>query len=294
MKQIISFNDEYCNFSIERIILDDENASEVFRQHLIKRISELLSVSISSAEVIADCGRAHAEVENKAAVIRFGDNNNEYLQLIDLPQKDDVKRTRKKEIEISASTVRKMHKYLSGEEYLPEDVTISFTADFGDGYEMDIKVCGVQEEEDSDNSAWSEAVLFHNGSEVCCTEPSDEFLGEWTCEDADGNKYIATVKVKEEFEEKLEVMTTAGVLKAYKSCDPGQPGICVMLKPAGYDVEVDLSYISVYEDEEYRTKDHEENTDVCIMTYADIYSEDYTSKNMIRRKDVVSALKDCN
>ena len=62
---------------------------------------------------------------------------------------------------------------------LNEDETIVRTVRFPDGIEMDIKCCGVQYEEGGDNSAWTEAVLFHNGYEVACSEPSDSFLGEW-------------------------------------------------------------------------------------------------------------------
>ena len=56
-------------------------------------------------------------------------------------------------------------------------------------------------------------------------------------------------------EEKLEVTTSAGILRAYKSADPGQPGIYVMFQPTGYDYEIDMSYVSVYEDSDYRTKE---------------------------------------
>ncbi len=87
-----------------------------------------------------------------------------------------------------------------------------------------------------------------------------------------------------------EVSTTAGVLRAYKSADPGQPGIVVMLQPAGYDYEIDCSYISVYEDKDYRTKDNERDVDVVIMTYADATNEDYTSKDIIRREDILAGL----
>ena len=88
----------------------------------------------------------------------------------------------------------------------------------------------------------------------------------------------------------LEVHTSAGTLRAYQSMDPGQPGICVTLQPSGYDCEIDMSYVSVYEDPEYRTVDNERPVDVSIMTYGNPYSEDYTSKIMIRREDVVKAL----
>ncbi len=88
-----------------------------------------------------------------------------------------------------------------------------------------------------------------------------------------------------------EVHTSAGVLRAYKSADPGQPGICVMLQPAGYNCEIDMSYVSVYENSDYKTEQNERPVDVSIMTYSDVYTEDYTSKNIIRREFIVEALK---
>ena len=94
-------------------------------------------------------------------------------------------------------------------------------------------------------------------------------------------------------EEHLEVYTSAGVLSAYKSADPGQPGICVMLNPAGYEEEIDLSFVSVYEDPSYATGDNERPIDVAVMAYADPYSEDYTLKAVIRREDVMAALDGC-
>lgn len=64
-----------------------------------------------------------------------------------------------------------------------EDETFIETAVFDDGYSMDIKVCGVQYEEGSCNSAWAEAVLFDsNGTELACTDCTDEFLGLWELE----------------------------------------------------------------------------------------------------------------
>ena len=80
-----------------------------------------------------------------------------------------------------------------------EDQTISVTAIFGNGYEMDIKCCGVQYEEGGDNTAWTEAVLFRNGSEVCCSEPSDEFLGEWILSSVE-DEYVVNVK-EDDYEE---------------------------------------------------------------------------------------------
>ncbi len=99
-------------------------------------------------------------------------------------------------------------------------------------------------------------------------------------------------RVTKKNEAALEIPTSAGVLKAFASQDPGQPGIDVMLQPAGYDCDIDMSYVSVYEDEGYKTKDNERPVDVCIMTYGDIYTEDYTSKILIRRDDVIDALSE--
>lgn len=74
-----------------------------------------------------------------------------------------------------------------------EDETIIYTANFGNGVEMDIKCCGVQYRDDEDcNAAWSEAVLFYQGSEVACEYGEDEFAGEWELE-YNGDTYVAEV-----------------------------------------------------------------------------------------------------
>ena len=69
----------------------------------------------------------------------------------------------------------------SEEECMGEEETITHTANFGNGIEMDIKVCGVQfiDEEGTTNTPWTEAVLFENGCQVACSEPGEDFFGEW-------------------------------------------------------------------------------------------------------------------
>ena len=70
-----------------------------------------------------------------------------------------------------------------------EDETISYTAEFEDGCQMDIKCCGVQYEEGGCNTAWSEAVLFNKkGAEIACSDPDDQFFRVWKLA-ADGNTY---------------------------------------------------------------------------------------------------------
>ena len=90
--------------------------------------------------------------------------------------------------------------------------------------------------------------------------------------------------------ESIEVSTSAGIIRAEKSCDPGQPGISVTLQPDGYDYEIECAYVSVYEEKGYQTEDKEEPVDVVIMSYGDPYSEDCTRKDILRREDIVEAL----
>ena len=103
-------------------------------------------------------------------------------------------------IAIPETTLRQITKYLTEEpktekECLGEDETITYTTKFDDGIEMDIKCCGVQFNENESNTAWSEAVLFQNGCEVACSEPSDGFEGEWELEH-DGVIYKTIIGAK--------------------------------------------------------------------------------------------------
>lgn len=68
------------------------------------------------------------------------------------------------------------------------------TAVFFDGYEMDIKLCGVRFEADISNLPWTEAVLFKNGREICCSEVSDDFFGKWELTDGEYNFVVNVIK----------------------------------------------------------------------------------------------------
>ena len=89
------------------------------------------------------------------------------------------------------------HTPASSKECFGEDSTITHTADFGGGVEMDIKLCGVQYREGEDNTPWTEAVLFVNGAEACCSEPAEDYFGEWSLEYG-GNTYTADVVEEKE------------------------------------------------------------------------------------------------
>ena len=106
-------------------------------------------------------------------------------------------------IKISKEEAEQINKHLTVEptcveECLGEDIAIVYTAEFDNGFEMDVKCCGVQYEPyNSSNTAWTEAVLFEDGQEVCCSEVSDEFLGEWVLEN-DEDEYVVIVEVEGE------------------------------------------------------------------------------------------------
>lgn len=87
------------------------------------------------------------------------------------------------------------HQPLTEDDCMGEDETITYTAKFKNGLEMDIKLCGVQFDEFAeDNTPWTEAVLFDkNGSELTFAEPGDEFFGCWEIE-YDGILYRAVIE----------------------------------------------------------------------------------------------------
>lgn len=106
-------------------------------------------------------------------------------------------------VEIPESRLKEIDHYLtdepvSADDCLSEDDTIIYTARFANGYEMDIKCCGVQFHDgpDETNTAWSEAVLFNpDGCEVTNNTGDYEFRGDWMLEH-DGTVYITHVVAK--------------------------------------------------------------------------------------------------
>ena len=104
-----------------------------------------------------------------------------------------------KTITVHAGIAERIDRYISvnpasEDECLPIDETIRYTADFGNGVEVDVKCCGVDYEDTPDaiNTAWTEAVLFENGYERDNIFGEDEFFCDWEFE-YDGNEYIVHV-----------------------------------------------------------------------------------------------------
>jgi len=71
-----------------------------------------------------------------------------------------------------------------------EECVYTWTADLGDGLEVDVKVVDSQD-------PWCEAVLFWNGSEIYCSEVSESLRGEWYFEN-DNDSYCIIVAGDEE------------------------------------------------------------------------------------------------
>ncbi len=106
----------------------------------------------------------------------------------------------RKELIVSKADAEEIERLLNTEpadhsECMGEDEAITHTVDFGNGIEMDIKLCGVSYSEDEEsNKPWTEAVLFEGGCEVACSDADDVYFQEWELEDSDGTTYIADVK----------------------------------------------------------------------------------------------------
>lgn len=80
-------------------------------------------------------------------------------------------------IKISAQQAVFIREALQSADMMDEDDTISNTARFSNGMEMDVKLCGARDE-----TPWTEAVLFKDGWEVCCSESAESYDDPWELE----------------------------------------------------------------------------------------------------------------
>lgn len=116
-------------------------------------------------------------------------NGAEYHVLVDvLPKKTVLEET----IYVSKPYAERIKKYLRGAEAQGDGSSLSKTAKFSDGFEMDIRCCGGKDD------SWTEAILYDDtGREVAVTEPCDGFTGCWKLKDEDANTvYRAHVMTK--------------------------------------------------------------------------------------------------
>ena len=101
----------------------------------------------------------------------------------------------KNTITISSAALDRYNKLMQAEcvDYEAEGIdrytcVARWSAEFPEGFEVDIKVCA----SDCGEPLWCEAVLFQNGHERSCTDVCEELDGEWSlC--ADGQEYIVNV-----------------------------------------------------------------------------------------------------
>ena len=98
----------------------------------------------------------------------------------------------KKTVRIDAQQAVFIQKALQSVDMMGEDDTISNTARFGGGMEMDVKLCGARDEK-----PWTEAVLFKDGSEVCCSGSEESYDGPWELEYG-GDTYTAVVVMEDQ------------------------------------------------------------------------------------------------
>lgn len=93
------------------------------------------------------------------------------------------------------------------------------------------------------------------------------------------------------YTEELHINSPAGELCAYVGSDTDNPSVGICMIPEGSDgAVVDLAYAEV-KGKELADIDKTGYEDVSLYTYADPYTEDFTSKNIIKRDDVVKALE---
>ena len=128
------------------------------------------------------------------------------------------------------------HVPFSAKDCMGEDETLTFTAGFQDRMSVDVKVCGVKYREGEDNQPWTEAVLFRNNCEVCCTEPRETVFGEWVLED-DDDEYIVNVYREDTFaqdvirarsEGTLDAMLPSGTIIPFQFTDNGEENAFVV------------------------------------------------------------------
>lgn len=101
-------------------------------------------------------------------------------------------RVLEKTIYISEKYAETIEKYLRGEELQGMGASLSETATFPDGFDMDIRCCGTEDD------SFTEAILYDSErKEVALTEPCDTFTGCWELEDdTTGTKYRVHVMTK--------------------------------------------------------------------------------------------------
>ena len=104
--------------------------------------------------------------------------------------------TQTRNLYVDTGTLNQLQRYLltepeSESEHFGENRSVTYTAPFKNGYEVDICCHGVQYKEGYRNTAVTTATLYFNGMEVSSVD-GYRFLGAWTFEH-DGNTFVVIV-----------------------------------------------------------------------------------------------------
>ena len=147
--------------------------------------SEAALRDASSEQILARSGRMY-EFCNHYIVPYKGAEYHIFIDI--LPESRFLEKT----IYISETCAETIEKYLRGEELQGMGESLSETATFPDGFDMDIRCCGTEDD------SFTEAILYDSeGKEVALTEPCDTFTGCWELEDdTTGTKYRVHVMTK--------------------------------------------------------------------------------------------------
>ena len=147
--------------------------------------SEAALRDASSEQILARSGRMY-EFCNHYIVPYKGAEYHIFIDI--LPESRVLEKT----IYISETCAETIEKYLRGEELQGMGESLSETATFPDGFDMDIRCCGTEDD------SFTEAILYDSeGKEVALTEPCDTFTGCWELEDdTTDTKYRVHVMTK--------------------------------------------------------------------------------------------------
>lgn len=133
--------------------------------------SEVALRDAPSEQILARSGRMY-EFCNHYIVPYKGAEYHIFIDI--LPESRVLEKT----IYISEKCAKTIEKYLRGEELQGMGVSLSETATFPDGFDMDIRCCGTKDD------SFTEAILYdRKGREVALTEPCDAFTGCWELDD---------------------------------------------------------------------------------------------------------------
>lgn len=142
----------------------------------------------SSEEVLAYSGRMYKFCNHYVLPYKGA----EYHVIVNvLPEPHVLEKT----VYISEKHARTIEKYLRGKELQGMGASLSETATFPDGFSLDIRCCGTEDD------SFAEAILYDcEDKEVALTEPCDAFTGCWELEDeTTGTTYRAHVMTESDY-----------------------------------------------------------------------------------------------